>query len=56
MLGNFNKAWYKRVEVESTDTENVLNDQFLFKKKKKNTFDRDSSDSDNEGINIIIYV
>lgn len=42
--GNFNKAWYKRVEVESTDTENVLNDPFL--SKKKNIFD--SSDSDNE--------
>jgi len=54
MLGNFNKAWYKRVEVESTDSENVLNDSLLLKKKKQNTY-LDSSDSDCEGINIIIY-
>ncbi|XP_022161905.1 uncharacterized protein LOC111027787 isoform X3 [Myzus persicae] len=47
--GNFNKAWYKRVEVESTDTENVLNDPFL--SKKKNIFD--SSDSDNEGSSML---
>jgi len=55
MLGNFNNAWYKRVEVESTDSENVLNDSLHLKKKKQNTY-LGSSDSDCEGINIIIYI
>jgi len=54
MLGNFNKAWYKRVKVESTDNENILNKPLLLKKKGKNTFDY--SDSENKSINIIIYV
>lgn len=54
-LGNFNKAWYKRVEVESTNSENILNDLFFLKKKKENTY-LDSSGSDCEGINIIIYI
>jgi hypothetical protein len=43
--------------MESTDGENVQNDPFLLKKNKRNTIDSsESSDSDNEGINIIIYV
>lgn len=57
MLGNFNKAWYKQVKVESTDSENVLNEPLLLKKGEKNTFDcSDRSESEKKGKNIIIYV
>ncbi|CAI6345073.1 unnamed protein product [Macrosiphum euphorbiae] len=50
---NFNKAWYKRVEVESTDSENILNDPLLLKKKKQNTLDSSDSDDEDPGYTII---
>ncbi|XP_050059764.1 uncharacterized protein LOC114132292 [Aphis gossypii] len=51
--GNFNKAWHKRVEVESTDSENILNDPLLLKKKKQNILDSSDSDNEDTGYTII---
>lgn len=52
IIDNFNKAWHERVEVESsTDNDIILNKKSCNKRSKLSS----SSESDNEGINIITY-
>lgn len=47
-IGNFRKAWYERIEIESTDNESISNEHHPFKKNKRSKT-VDTSDSENEG-------
>lgn len=51
-IGNFNKAWHERIEVESTDNENILNHPFKRNKKSKTVETSDSSE--NEGKYLLV--
>lgn len=48
-IGNFNKAWHERIEIESTDNESILINHHSIISNKKSKFMNVSDSSDIEG-------